>query len=251
MHEALALARSSGDRPRLAMALAHLRLFQLVEGLEPLDDGVVDELERVVAEVGDPELTAAVQVLPTGTERDTDRLADALARSRDLEHAGLQLLCLANFADMALERGNLQRALTLAHEAGALAADMHNPYLAGAMAATAETAAAIAGSPASLERLANALALAQSADDLRTMTDLLQKLAAGAHHAGDTVTAARCVGAYRGLLARAAAEPGYTERTFEETWLSGYATTPPTAAASEVIAEVLDRFLGTPVAKRA
>ncbi len=225
---ALRLAEEHDDAARLAMLHINRVVAHIWDAL-PLDDpqvtaqAALDAAERS----GEPIVLACTYAVRTTGPCVGARLEHGLRLARTGRFVGAEALCLANLADLALESGDLAAARRHALEAGALSSNLHQPYLADAMAATLEAVRAIDGSGDSLAALATVLQRAWQVDDVRTAVDVVQKLAAGARHRGDLELARTCVGVYEAMLAHHGAGPAATEVSFARTWLGGCTAAPP------------------------
>jgi hypothetical protein len=172
-------------------------------------------------------------------------LEKGLRLSRAGGHAGPHLLALANLADMMLETGQLDDAERFAVEGGALAAEMHQPYMVNAMASTLEAVRAIGGDGRSTREIAGLLARAWQADDVRTATDATLKLAAAALHRGEPDTAADAFGLYDALLAHYGVASNLTESGLVTTWLTECPRTPVRTSVDGAVQALVERFLRT------
>jgi hypothetical protein len=221
MAEAISLARSTGDQARLALALTMANVLALSHDAL-LPDHTPEEAEAVARATGIPEVLASVLAIPHVGSDNLSHTAEAVRIARSIGHQGLEMLARANHADLALTAGRADVGLSEAIEAGAIAADMHNAYLAGQMAGVVQTVRALTDPSATLATFGETLASVRATADIRTVTDALQKTAAAAHHRGRPGIADRAVGLYRAVLARAGIEACQTELDFSETWLSAY-----------------------------
>ena len=240
---ALVLAEEHDDQGRLAMLWINAMVAHLWDSL-PLEDPTATALAALEAaeRCGEPDVLACTYAVRTTGPDVRARLEHGLRLARLGGFVGAEALCLANLADLALETGDLAAAERYALEGGALASELHQPYLADAMAATLEAVRAINGSGDSLAALATVLQRAWGLDDLRTATDAVQKLAAGSRHRGEHELARTCVGLYDAMLAHCEAGPATTEVGFAETWLGGCSPTPPRQHIDAAVTRLVEAF---------
>ena len=240
---ATAAADRLGEPGRISQVLAN-RGTAILSGWHVLGDDAREVSDLGLAQAratGDEELEAAALALRPAAPTAADDQRRGLQLSRSRGWVGLELLCLANLADRALEGGDPHGAQRLALEAAALATDLHNPAMAGWMAATVEAARSAAGSSSSLCAQATALLTAWEVDDVRTVSDVVLKLAVSARHRGDVLTAGECLGLYQAAMATGEHQPAQSETDLIHTWLDGLEPIAPSTSLDAAIRRIAER----------
>lgn len=234
----LRLAQEVGDQSRIGQAMTSIVLGARIMGLPE----TVDPAAALAIALADPcpEVSASTQALIGGmvSPEAGRRAVEAGWRAN---HEGIRMLALANLTDSTLSRGDAAAALVTATEATELAVQMHNRYFADFMRASLLTAHAINGSPVHLEAIAELAQKAWLARDVRSVTDGLLKLAAGALNCGSPELAAASFGVFERVLIRANAVPSLDEEVFIKNWLAEVAPISPAGPMEVVIAELRER----------
>ena len=125
---------------------------------------------------------------------DPELLRGSLEAARQIGHAGLTALALANLSEMRLSGGDATIAADLASEALGLYVAMRVPLTQQAMASCLSTARALSGSSAGLDRIADLVTTSWENENPRLVTDVLLKLGCGFRAGGSPDLAARAVG---------------------------------------------------------
>jgi hypothetical protein len=237
----VALARAHEDLGRVAVLQVN-RLIALDLSPGPELDRVVSEARDAAERSGNADVFVGGHCVRILAPRSRPMLEKGLRLRRAGGHAGSHRLARANLADTMLETGQLDDAERYAVEGGALAAEMHQPYMVDAMASTLEAVRAIGGDDDSTREIAGLLARAWQADDVRTATDATLKLAAAALHSGEPDTAADALGLYDALLTHYGVTGSFTESGLVDTWLTECPRVPVRTSLDGAVLALVARF---------
>ena len=235
--EAVALAREAGSAGDLAIALTKHLAWCHVNGrtCEASDE----EALAVARDCGDDAARCATEMFGGCLRGDPELLRGSLEAARQLGHAGLTALALANLSEMRLSGGDATGAADLASEALGLYVAMRVPLMQQAMASSLSTARALSGSSAGLGRVADLVTTSWENENPRLVTDVLLKLGCGFRARGSPELAARAVGVYRAYLASRDLEVAEDEHRLLDQWLGDVVPVRPDGALSEEVAALV------------
>jgi len=236
--EAVAVAREAGSAGDLATALTKHLAWCHVNGR--VCEASDEEALTVARGSGDDQARCGTEMFVGCLRGDPELLRGSLEAARQVGHAGLTALALANLSEMRLSGGDATTtAADLASEALGLYVAMRVPLMQQAMASCLSTARALSGSSAGLGRIADLVTTSWENENPRLVTDVLLKLGCGFRAGGSPDLAARAVGVYRAYLASRDLEVAEDEQRLLDQWLGDVVPVRPEGALSEEVAALV------------